>query len=316
MSKLKLSGVCILLTVFMLSLSTYEVNATSFDLLTPYGDSINSRNTLIEQIDFTSSYGLAVDANPFGPGGAGDPFQFVFQSSIDGIIDVNGFNSTVSGLNQPTDPKQVEFTIVGSIWETGSGLGSTIATFDLATPPVGQSNFFEIYVDQYDGSAGQGIQSNINVGSGFNDGKLIMRAEAVRGDGLFTILDVGANGIPDNQDRGIGSTKVDWSVTFYDDDFWNFPWTSSAKPWLVQSSFDGTLNLPPPDSANGLVMWDGTTPDFYKNIGDSPFTTEDILFKLDGFKIFTPVPEPSTMFLMGLGLLCLAKVTRKSKSQR
>ncbi|EIM63803.1 PEP-CTERM sorting domain-containing protein [Desulfobacter postgatei] len=286
-------------------------------MYTPYGTNFNILGDSIEQLDFASSYGVAVNANTLA-GTPDDPFNFVFQSNVTGFTDINGNSAATPGINLPASPSfdQYEYTLVGSIWETYDGLGGLGASFTLANAPAGETNFIEIYADTYDAGT---VQSNLNTGMGFTDGTLILRAEAVSGDGLFTITDdLNSNAVPDNQDRGIGSTKIIWKVSFFDSTYFDFGGIDLSDPTnFLYSQFDGTLNLPPPAAANSIVMWDGTDPNFFTGLADgtTQYNTNDFLFQVDAFKIFQPgvVPEPGTFFLFGLGLLGLSATARRKK---
>jgi hypothetical protein len=85
--------------------------------------------------------------------------------------------------------------------------------------------------------------------------------------------------------------------------------------------FEGQINYPPLDSFT-TSFFGGVEPGAYApypvNFGPDgiPFTSDDIdfLFKVDGSSRFS-VPEPSTMLLLGIGLLGLGGLARKKQKK-
>jgi hypothetical protein len=286
-----------------------------FTLLTPYGANINAGGGDIGILDYAPGSGLAVNANALGPGGAGSPIELLFQLNLASIADTtNNPLVATSTLNGPASATSYELTAVGRIWETAVGLGGAFATFSLAADPTGvKPLILEIYADTYSGATGlvpvPGTKATVLPGTGYDDGTLILTAVPFSMTSGFAIPAFGGNGVPDNQDLGIGSTQIFWLVTSFDPLFWTFP--NGGLP-VLETHVIATL-LTPPSGTDTASMWEGTVPDYFTPLaaGTTPFNTEDLLFSLDGSLHFSVVPEPTTMILLGSGLMGLAGVARR-----
>lgn len=132
-----------------------------------------------------------------------------------GVTLADGSNVNVAGLNAIGG---YQITMVARFQETVTGVAGTTATF--ATTGVG--GFLEIYFDDYAGASGNSVAVS---GSGFNDGRLILRGTIIPTglNGTFTVTGgpvqmdgagVGSAANRDNYDpRVAGLVSAQQSVT-------------------------------------------------------------------------------------------------------
>jgi hypothetical protein len=252
-------------------------------------------------------------------GGAGSTFQLYYEATA--TLANNG-----ASLN-PQPPGQI--TVIASITEVVTGVSGTTATFAVAANQSADS-FLNMYYNATQ-------TTNPYAGTGYTDGALILSAKPVaslQGD-LNTFTNLGSptpfdqsptagtdtkwltsgpGGGPEQTDQGSGVYTVNFAVSSLSSSF--FP---AGNPALLSLHIFGGTN----DPFSGVAP--STT--FYGYNGGSPtnnVTTDigttngssgpDFMFQTNG--TITPVPEPSSIALCGLGAIALAGCARRRRSHR
>lgn len=260
------------------------------DFITPY-DTISGT----QGYDWLASGSGTADiaTNELAPG---KTFDFRYQANLVGFMLPNG--NPIPGVNYPGLNTKYEITIVAKLPEIVTAvipLGApypVIATFKSLTG----GSFAMYYDDLLDSS---NVQSNVAAGTGFNDGQLIASGNFFSGEYSSFLATAAGN--------GSGSFVENAKLTSVDDAFFD-PDLMLGSIFKYGFRIEGTLNQPPLESST-VRFFDG-------NDGFAIYNpaTDDQLFKVDASSRFTQVPEPSTLLLLGAGLLGLAGFSRRNRA--
>lgn len=225
-----------------------------------------------------NAQGLGPPGTPFPPN---TPFDFRYQAELVGLTDPAGNPIVFPGLTNT-----FEYTAVALVPETGSIIpvvgGLFLGLF--FTQPGGT---FYLYNDT-------SPNSNVATGFGFDDGTLVAQGTINTGQ-ISSFL------YNSNTGEGIGSAILEGLVTYANPDFLD------VASIIFDFRFEGTLNYPPLDSTT-VAFFPGRAGE-----GNYPVYNvagNDIPLKVDGSSKFS-VPEPSTIILLGVGLLGLRGIARR-----
>ncbi len=262
-----------------------------------------SPTTTIAGIDIAPGSALARGSIPLS---VGSTFELDFQSTVNGVINTNGLTVAPPGL-----ATNYQITAVASFTEVVTSLSAdgTVATFALA-PTQASNSFFELYYNP-------AVVANSQASTGINAGTLILQATPSSTSpsvGIFS-LSTGPGGAPViqqfdqfgstnhypgiNSVSGSGSAMIGADVTYFDPNFFLTP--------VSQVSFNTSLVTPFAQATPSAMFtnFPGVgNPDVTPNLGSiNGDNGRSFQFEADPNISFQVIPEPSSIILIGMGLV-------------
>jgi len=257
--------------------------------------------TVISAIDPAPGNALASNVISGGSATVGSTFQLYYQAAVGTLVRPDGTSLLPSG----------QLTVVASVTEqvTSVSAGGALATFAIA--PVQVGSFLRIYQNP-------AIVFNNLAGTGFTAGTLILSATPIvsgAGSGNFAnsggpvLFDQhGADDYAGKQSTvGNGVSTIDALVTSALPGY--FP---GGVPSVIGLRFVTSSSTPfiAVDPSRSFAEIGGPAP----NLGAiNGLSGPDFQFVADAFVTANPIPEPSSVALMGLGLAGVVAVARRNR---